>query len=96
MCRQNVFLQTQVSIVGKNHNEEIKSYFIQLVINFFFICRRYPTVEKKAKLCGGDKYVRVLPDPQMARLLLQEVSCGPSDRKVGNDLLIVVGKWYMV
>ncbi|XP_025105765.1 LOW QUALITY PROTEIN: AP-5 complex subunit mu-1-like [Pomacea canaliculata] len=45
------------------------------------LSRRYPTVEKKAKLCGGDKYVRVLPDPQMARLLLQEVSCGPSDRK---------------
>ncbi|KAK7504870.1 hypothetical protein BaRGS_00003898 [Batillaria attramentaria] len=49
------------------------------------LSRKFPTVEKHACLVGGDGYVRVAPDPQMARLLMQEVGYGPAGRKFVAD-----------
>ncbi|KAK7104221.1 AP-5 complex subunit mu-1-like [Littorina saxatilis] len=43
--------------------------------------RKFPTVEKQAKRASGEGYVGVLPDPQMARLLVQEVGFGPAGKK---------------
>ena len=51
-------------------------------MGIFGCFRKFPTVEKRARQVAGDGYVGVLPDPQMARLLVQEVGYGPAGRKV--------------
>lgn len=43
--------------------------------------RKFPTAERKFKQDAGDGYVAVLPDTQMARLLVQEVGFGPIGKK---------------
>lgn len=49
------------------------------------LTRKFPTVEKQACRLGGDGYVHVLPDPQMARLLIQEVGYGPAGKKFMSE-----------
>lgn len=56
----------------------------QLII-YFLVCftyRKFPTVEKQCQQYLGDQYVGVLPDPQMARLLIQEIGFGLAGKKV--------------
>ncbi|XP_076464112.1 AP-5 complex subunit mu-1-like [Babylonia areolata] len=43
--------------------------------------RKFPTVEKRAKQVASNGYVKVLPDPQMARLIIQEIGYGPVGKK---------------
>ncbi|KAL8622943.1 hypothetical protein ACOMHN_027064 [Nucella lapillus] len=43
--------------------------------------RKFPTVEKRAQMLAKANYVKVLPDPHMARLIVQETGYGPAGKK---------------